>query len=491
MMPPPKKNVLIFCTDQLRADFLGCMGNPAARTPHLDALAALGTLHTRHYASNPVCMPSRASFVTGRTILAHRVLDNGIFLPETELTMPEVFRRNGWRTASFGKLHFQTYKPFAGDNSHESRERWESRELADWHGPYYGFEEVRLTVGHGEGCGGHYGLWRKEKFPDLKLGSGQADGEKFPEFDAYKSNLPPAAHHSTWTADRAIEFLDAPDDGRPFFLNVSFPDPHHPFTPPAPYGDRFDGVDFPPPHAVPEENDAKPKPYRDAMTRNPFPTDGGARHFPAFQGAVRNRVLANTHGMLSLIDENIGRVLAKLEATGRAQNTVIVFTSDHGDFLGDHHFLYKAQLPCRSLLHIPLIVAGPDIPAGQSDAPGSNIDVMPTLLAACGLEIPATVQGVVLPGPGEAPRRDHAFEAGWSKASREYHHFSIYMRDWRISYFPHLADGELYDLQADPWEHRNLFHSPAHAATRAALIEELLQAVGRAEPTMPPILTDW
>jgi len=486
-----RRNVIVFYTDQQRADSLGCMGNAFARTPHIDALAARGLLYTSHYATNPVCMPSRASFFTGRYTLAHRVLDNGIFLPSTELTMPDLFRRAGYRTASIGKLHFQTYRPYEGDTSMESFERWDSGEFDDWHGPYYGFEEVQLTLGHGESTSGHYGLWRRRNFPDLKIGHENAQSpEKYMRFLSFKSNLPLEAHHGTWVAERAIEFLDDPG-ARPFFLAVSFPDPHHPFTPPAPYSTMFDGVEFPAPHAVEGENSAKPLPYREAMTGNPFPRDGGVRAFPELKGPALHQVISHTYGMVALIDDCVGRVLAKLDEKGLRDDTVIVFSSDHGDFLGDHHFLYKGQLPCRSLLHIPLIIAGTGRKPGTVSAVCSNVDVMPTLLSSCGIEVPDVVQGAVLPGVGEAARRDYAFEAGWSKMSPAYHHFTIYEEAWRLSVFPYLADGEMYDLAADPCEYRNLFHDAAFRRTRDALTEELLFAVGMAEPKMPPVVTDW
>jgi arylsulfatase A-like enzyme len=129
---PIHKNVIVFYTDQQRADSLGCMGNPLARTPHLDALAARGVRYTRHYATNPVCMPSRCAFITGRYGQANGVIDNGIHLPARELTLPEVFRRAGYRTAAFGKLHFQTFKPTEPDVSFESYGRWNPGTLADW-----------------------------------------------------------------------------------------------------------------------------------------------------------------------------------------------------------------------------------------------------------------------------------------------------------------------------------------------------------------------
>jgi len=486
-----RKNVVVFYTDQQRADSLGCMGNPLARTGNIDALAARGVLYRNHYATNPVCMPSRASFITGRHLQAHGVVDNGVWLPETELTMPEVFRQNGYRTAAFGKLHFQTFHPFEGDMSMESMGRWSRGELDGWSGPYYGFEHVALTSAHGEHCTGHYGRWRRRNFPDLKLGIENAQGgETYPEFGSYKSNLPEQAHYNTWVADRAIEFLDRAGD-EPFYIHVSFPDPHHPFTPPAPYHSMFDGVEFPPPHAVPGENDTKPKPYQDAMAACPFPTDGGARRFPDFTGKAYQQVVAHTYGMIAMIDGCVGRVLAKLDEKGLSENTLVVFTSDHGDFLGDHHLLFKGQLPCRSLLHVPLIVACPGCKPGVVEAVSSNVDVMPTLLSECGIDVPETVQGVPLPTPGGTLLRDYAFAAGWSKASPHYHHYCLYKRDWRISVFPNLREGELYDLNEDPFEHRNLFHDMSCRHVRDRLVGELLNAVGAAEPKKPPAVTNW
>jgi len=151
---PRRKSVIVFNTDQQRADSLGCMGNAFARTPTIDSMARRGVLYTNHYAANPVCMPSRCAFITGRYPQANGVIDNGIFLPEREVTMPEVFRREGYRTAAFGKLHFQTYRSHEGDESMESIGRWKSGELDGWEGPYYGFERVQLTSCHGEGEGG-------------------------------------------------------------------------------------------------------------------------------------------------------------------------------------------------------------------------------------------------------------------------------------------------------------------------------------------------
>lgn len=489
---PNGRNVIIFYTDQQRADSLGCMGNSLARTPVIDGLARRGVLYTQHYSVNPVCMPSRAAFITGRYPQANGVIDNGVPLPQNQLTIPEVFRRHGYHTASFGKLHFQPYKSYPGSTSMEGMERWNAGELDNWRGPYYGFDEVALTSSHGEACTGTYGRWRAKNFPDLRLGPENAQGEtNFPQLLSYKSSLPLEAHPSTWVADQAIDFLNRYDGKAPFYIHVSFPDPHHPFTPPAPYHSIFDDVTFPPPHAVEGENERKPKPYREAMTGNPFPNDGEARHLPELVGKAYQQVVAHTYAMITLIDDCIGRVLAQVEELDLLSNTILVFTSDHGDFLGDHHFLFKGQIPCRSLLHIPLILVSPDSKPGIVPAVCSNIDVMPTLLMLSDIKTPHTVQGVVLPEPGVPPQRDYAFEAGWSKASPEWQHYTLYRQDWRITVFPLLRDGELYNLHQDPFEHNNLFHDAAYAQLRQSLTEELLFAVGAAEPPYPPVVTDW
>ena len=489
------KNVIVFGTDQQRADSLGCMGNSLAQTPNLDKLASQGVLYKNHYSTNPICMPSRASFITGCHLQAHRVLDNGIFLSKDQLTMPEVFRRAGYRTASFGKLHFQPtsdlFDTSKKNTSMESITRWNNGELDHWTGSYYGFEEVGLAVGHGEVGSGHYGRWRARNFPDLKIGPSHAQGDlNFPQYRCYKSNMPLEAHSSTWVADEAIKYLDKAGKG-PFYLNVSFPDPHVPFTPPAPYHSMFDDIKFPPPHAVEGENKIKPKVYREAMLRGASQENSNPEHYPDFNGQAYQQVVAHTHGMISLIDDCIGRVLAKLDEKGLTRETIIVFTSDHGDFLGDHHFFAKAVTPCRSLLHIPLIIVDPDSKRGIGNSVCSNVDVMPTLLSMCNIEIPDTVQGVILPGLGENPKRNYAFEAGWSKNGPDYLHYTIYKQEYRISIFPYLGEGELYDLRKDPFEHVNLFNDPAYKNIRHELIEELLYAVGLAEPERPPNAAKW
>ena len=494
--PGRRKNVIVIGTDQQRADSLGCAGHPVADTPHIDQLAARGTRYTRHYAANPVCMPSRAAFITGSHPPANGVTDNGVPLSDDQITLPRVFREAGYRTASFGKLHLHPHQAGAEDGYYESHARWHTRELDDWDGPYFGFERVGLAIIHGDAPGtGHYGNWRRAHYADYPGGLDHAHPrDKYPAFNCFRSTVPAEAWSSTWVANEAIDYLrahqrDATD--APFYLNVSFPDPHSPFCAPEPYASMFDDVTFPSPHAVENENAHKPGPWRRAMKNAPFPAYAGPAREGALTDAIYHRILANTHAMIKLIDENVGRLMDVLRELNLADETIVVFTSDHGDLLGDHHFILKGQLPCRSLLNVPLIICDPDMPGGEVDAPTSNIDVMPTLLRACGLEVPESVQGVALPAPGEAPRRDYAFECGWSTELAEAHHYTLYTEDWRLSVYPFAEDGELYDLRDDPWEHCNRYHDPGCRATRHALTERLMHAAGQAEPRCPPAVAPW
>jgi len=477
-----QKNVVVFYTDQQRYDALGYTGNQVARTPNIDSLAEDGLVYSRHYASNSVCQPSRASFLTGRHLRAHRLIDNGMDLPLNEITMPQVFADAGYATACIGKLHLASWE---SPDSPEGFARWRSGELDNWTGPYYGFQELRLCLGHGEGGAGHYGIWRRERFPDVEIGSANAQGEEnYPEINCYKSNLPKEAHSNSYILEETLKFLDRTGE-QPFYLHASFPDPHGPFTPPSPYNTMFREADMPPAHYREGEHDTKPSIYRDAMAGGPgneYNRDGGPWYVGNMRDTALRQAIAHTHGMNAFVDDTVGAILQALKDRGLYENTIVVYTADHGDFLGDHDYLVKGILPCDALTHVPLIIRDPGGAKGVEDRVNSNVDIMPTLLSKCGLEVPEGVQGVALPELGSECQRDYAYETGYSKISPEFHHYSIVKDDVRFSIFPHLNDGELYDLTVDPYELNNLYHHPDWQQRKQQLHEELLFAVGKAEP---------
>lgn len=469
-----KLNVVLICADQQRADGLGCYGDETAKTPNLDELAAQGSKHERHFAANPVCMPSRASLITGRLPCAHGGLDNGTHLPESEATLPGLLRDAGYRTASAGKLHFQTSENEDGHSSLESRQRWESGCLDAWDGPYYGFERVDLVVGHGERATGHYGRWRAQRFPGFKPGEG-ANGEgACLSLSAFKSTMPPEAHHNTWVAERAAERLEAfAEEGEPFFLFVSFPDPHHPFTPCAPYHSLFDDTEFPSPAGELGDNRNRPQPYREAAAGRPFAGSGDAAHFPELNGEGYQLVRRYTNAMAAHIDEGVGKVLRTLDRLGLRENTLVLYTSDHGDFLGDYGLLYKGPMASRSLLRVPLIMSGPDVARGTVQSVSSNIDVLPEILHRLEIPLPQGLQGAPLPRPDAEDFDRAALEVGSYRSRPEFLHYTRQTIDERLTWYPLLGEGELYDLAEDPEERSNLFGKSARRGWRDSLLKRL------------------
>ncbi len=489
------KNVILLHSDQQRGDGLGCYGNAAARTPNLDRLASEGVRFEHHYASNPVCMPSRASLLTGRHLPAHGVIDNGIPLDERELTLAQAFADRGYDTFAAGKLHLTPYLSPAGLRHGESLAAWKDGCFDGWDGPYYGFKRVALVLGHGEGAAsperGHYGRWLAANHPEA-FSMTRPNGEK-PEFPGvYRSNLPPEWHHSSYVADEIIKYLENADADKPFFLFGGFPDPHHPWTPPAAYAEMFDGVKLPEPRYREGEHETRPEHYRRLMNENLFPTDGGASKRP--EGRHLHEIIQNTYAMVALIDHAVGRILGAVEELGLADNTIICFTSDHGDLLGDHGLLHKGQLPFASLLRVPFVLRAPGVRPGVTAAPMSNTDVMPTLMELAEVGVPDRVQGrSFIPALTGHRERIHeaAFSCGWSKASPLFRHMSLHSEAYRITWWPGQQDGELYDLEADPCEFNNLFHEVHIRGRRDQLMEELLRTYAAAGPLEPHVVCSW
>lgn len=486
-----RPNILVFFTDQQRYDSLGCNGNPAARTPNLDALAAAGARLSNHIVANPVCMPSRASLFTGRFPNAHHVWTNGVPLPHTEQTLPQILQGLGYDTAAFGKLHFTPTLAHPGRGTPESKEAWVNGAMDGWHGPYYGFDHVKLTLGHGEMAlkVGHYANDVRARFGDLTAHL-TAPGKATAIRDSFPSSLPSGAHHSTWVADQTIEYLrEERRQDRPFFAFCSFPDPHHPFTPPQPYASMFDGAQLPGPYRG--DVAGKPEHYRMSVG-----VEGNGTRLQAEHDDELRAAMAHTYGMVTLIDHNVGRVLTTLRDVGLDDDTIVVFTSDHGELLGDHWLLRKGPFPCRSLLRVSCLIRVPGTvqPGTVLPNPTSNTDLLPTLVDLAGGIVPGDVQGrsLVSALQGEQPGPETALSMGWSMAwsqpDESYRHLSLFTQRWRLTWFPRIADGELYDLDADPYELVNLYHDPGYAKVRDELQFELLREYVRTEePALAPI----
>ena len=361
-------NFVILCTDQQRADSLGCAGNREAHTPNLDALAARGTRFTRHYTPNQICCPSRGTMITGLYPRHHGMTTNGRTLHDGLETLPGVLGRAGWDTHAVGKLHLQPIMAGVEHRMPESVPFWQAGLGRDWHGPYFGYRTVDFMIGESLLAteGGHYAAWLREEYPEilpLYQPDAALDGPLSDLDEAWVCAVPAELHYNTWIAERAVAFLERARP--PFLLFVSSPDPHHPFSPPRPWADRFDAARMPLPERMPGEL-GKLAPFvaeRPGLewidNTAPAVEQGGMASTAAVSDASLRRAIALTRGMEAMIDDAFGKVLGALERMGHAAETVVVFTSDHGEFLGRHGLLHKGPPPFGDLNRVSMMMAGP------------------------------------------------------------------------------------------------------------------------------------
>ncbi|MDT8390217.1 MAG: sulfatase-like hydrolase/transferase [Lentisphaeria bacterium] len=386
------KNILIILTDQQRKDSLGCYGNPVCRTPNLDRLAAGGVRFERNYVANPICMPNRLSLFTGKNIRNHGLWTNGLLIPE-QPTVAGHFRDHGYQTASIGKIHFTPYGGEGGNLESEAFWRQPENRDASWTGPYWGFEHVELTLGHTQPLA-HYGKW----FYDH--GGTDAMLKIHPvteRSDSGVRDLPEELHDSTFVAERAIDYIkNRRDPDQPFFLVASFPDPHHPFNPPAESAENYADADIVPPVGGPEDLASRPEHYQQHF-RGEWHRSGlhEARHPKGISNELSDEKIRHTYAMVDLIDRQVGKIIAALDQQGLREDTIVVFTSDHGELLGDHGLWYKGPFFYEGLVNTPLIMSNPgSIEPAVSQTLFSDLDLAPTLCDLAGLDPMPFMDGV-------------------------------------------------------------------------------------------------
>ncbi|MBI3938681.1 MAG: sulfatase-like hydrolase/transferase [Betaproteobacteria bacterium] len=497
---PSRPNILLITSDQQRADCFG-FENPHVRTPHIDGLAREGTRFSACITPNLVCQPARASILTGLLPLTHGVWDNGIDLdPHVgERGFAGTLARAGYRTAFVGKAHFATKATFRPTGTPECRSSG-ARYGPEWVGPYMGFEHVELAVlGHFDNpCPverppvGHYERWLYSRAPEeeverlyrasLRPGVGATQ--------TWHSALPVEWHSSSWIAERAIHWLEGRDRSRPFCMWVSFPDPHQPFDCPAPWSFLYDPKSVPLPGDRRRDLERRPWWYKATLEGTPRLADPGMRELRAKVSRIPDQsdeqlahMTANYYGMISLIDHNVGRILEALEAHGLAQNTLVVFTTDHGEMLGNHGLYLKGPWPLEDLLRVGLIARGPGVKRGQVIAePVSTLDLAPSFCDYAGVSAVADLQGKTLRSMLEGGSETRA--AAWSewhvhpaRCGVELKLRTVRTRRYKCTFELESGAGELYDLQNDPGEMTNLFDDPGYRRVRNEL-----EAMMRARP---------
>jgi len=497
-----KPNVLLITSDQQHWNTIGAL-NPEIATPNLDRLVAEGTNFTRAYCANPTCTPTRASIITGKYPSQHGAWSLGTKLPETETTIGDILSAQGYATALVGKAHFQ---PLAGTPEYPSLESYPILHNLDFwrrfHGPFYGFDHVELARNHTSEAhvGQHYALWLEER--------GCADWRKY--FQPPTGTLDRAArhtwaipeefHYDAWITERSNALMaEYHDDDRPFFLWASFFDPHPPYLVPEPWDRLYDAESLTVPEGVAGEHKQNPPHFALTQEEQPdfTPWNESGHRIQGFAShrlpeAERRRLVSTYYAMISLMDKYIGKILDRLDELGIADSTIVVFTTDHGHFFGQHGLQAKGAFHYEDLIRVPFIARLPGtIPAGRSSsAIQSHVDVAPTILELAGIEVPrmmtGVAQGEVWTGNKEK-QRDHAI--------CEFHHepttvnLRTYVDDrYKVTVYQNQTYGELFDLHTDPAEHHNLWNEPDHAELKNLLLLRYIWAELGKEPMWMPRL---
>jgi len=495
------RKILFITTDQMRYDAIGANGGAVARTPNIDSFAANGISYDRAQPQNVVCMPSRATMVTGQNIGTHGVWMNGVPLPVESPSVAAVLRDAGYRTALIGKSHFEPLlDPFL--RFEENRQGFAGTTEG-----HRGFDHMELAT-HGAAGFTHYSRWIRQNHPEaigmfFQVLDGDLEVSDVPGGDTgapqIKHNAVPRDwYHTDWVADRTISWLDGLNSDDDWFCWMSFPDPHHPWDPPESELHRVDWRELDLPVGYPQNQaereaiiDAKPRHWRlwyDGKLVSNYEAPG--KWVPATLTADQIReVNAMAHIENELIDEAIGRVLSAIDAKGWSDDLDIVFTTDHGEFQGDFGFLFKGPYHVDSLMRIPLIWRPAPSAGGGIDAtarvsrPVGLLDLAPTFCTIAGLQPPEWMEGRALPlDDADAVAR------GFERVTTEWDsrqpdgteiHLRTIMRDNFVctTYQPGTVhdgtEGELYDLVLDPLQQINLWDDPERRALRDELLVDL------------------
>lgn len=414
-----KPNILLLMTDQQRFDTINAAGFEFMKTPNLDRLVREGCMFNYAYSPNPICCPARHNMITGLPARYHTISDNDFNArcPGALPTVAQILSDNGYDTSAIGKMHFQPARRHNGFDKLQLCEEVPNYREDDEYAMYL------KSVGLGNIQNIHGVRNLLYMVPQRAL-------------------IPEEYHSTTWVADRSIEFIKTNNGRRPFFLFTSWIAPHPPFDVPETFADMYNGVDI-------------PEPYVSKTPLSPLSEENKKLGDHPNKNYLR-RMRALYYSAITQIDKNIGRILETLEKTGQLDNTLIIFTTDHGEMLGDHG-LYQKWLPYDSCCRIPFIVRYPSRIKGGTicnDFVDLN-DILPTILDAAGLEYPGEIE---LPGESvltDKKVKERSFQyVEYSKGNRRW--ISIRNKEYKYNYYYGGGREELFDMINDPYETTNL-----------------------------------
>lgn len=429
-------NVLVILTDQQRWDALGCAGNPDVHTPNLDALAEDAAHFPLSFCTHPVCTPSRYSILSGLYIHQHGGMSNRSTLSPGLPTFPRLLREAGYRTAAVGKMHFTpTYLDVGFDRLELAEQDGDGRLDDDYH---------RDLRAHGL-------LDTVDLIDQRREFRARASQAYWDSFGAQPTNLPDEWYSTNWIGERAVEHVQGWDNGANALM-VGFIKPHHPFDVPKSWLGGYDARSL---TILPGWTDMVPD--DDAVySHGYFPNQ-------ALTEETLRQVMVRYYASITQIDTQVGRMVDILKKKGLYDNTMIVFTADHGEYLGFHHMLLKSGYPYEPLARVPLLIKFPGgRGAGRKESLlVSGVDLAPTILRQAGIHPPTTMAGVDLADP--SADRDLVFLQGapGTYLARSRSHSLIWCQDGTKSL--------LFNLDDDPYQLQDRFGDPAVVRTRQEL----------------------
>lgn len=489
-----RPNILFLCTDQQRGDSLNCTGASWAVTPNLDKLASDGALFKNCYVQNPVCSPSRASLFTGKYVANHGLYANGVPLPKHQKMFTLTLAEAGYDCGMIGKQHLSPC-----DNWQTEPRQDDGYRVFQWsHGPNHRALEndyhhwLRAT---------HPNIYA-EVFPDKGANESTAYGN-VAKTGTPIDHVPFEAHYSHWVAERAIEFINHPrEEGESFCLMANFFDPHHPFGAPEEFRNKIDTNAIPIPNTRDNELSNKPA-IQEYYSEKSY--GGTAAGFKEYSDEEIREIRAQYWAMVALVDHEVGRILDELDKAGLTEDTLVVFSSDHGEMLGNHQQLLKGPQLYEDLTHVPLIAKWPgQIASGMSiDSLVQWVDLPATFLDAAGCSPSRGGQGAsllpLISGESDNWRNWAISEYRDSGFSMNPQLMTTMLRfeKWKLIIWhgkPATGgerDGELYDLDVDPHELQNLFHEISHIKIRRRLKSLLLDVMAESEDRTQRQVREW
>jgi len=507
-----KPNILLITTDQQRFDHLGLKGLKAITTPNLDRLGTEGIHFDRAYCPSPICTPTRVSLLTGRFPSTHYAYSIGVTAdPFPGPTIGQLMTEHGYATGLFGKTHFvrrdDEILQITGTRN-PPPEFFKS-----WKGPCLGFQEFLGSTGHTTNNipAMHYAEFLRKKgvdysrwFPQMR---GTYDHDQCGAWD-----IPAEFHDTQWVTNITSDFIRNHQGTQPWFAFSNFQDPHEPYVCPEPWYSRVDMARAPSYEGYrPGEFDDKPDIYKMALNKNFKQLNDGSIRGEIHGGAVtehstipsvfgepkkeaqKREALQATLGMIAFLDDRLGSILNVLEETGQIGNTIIIFTSDHGEMHGHHGLWGKGATAYEDCQRVPLLIWGPGLvePRGTVSALANLVDLPATILGQAGIPTPQEFQGrdltPILRGDSDSVQDATIIEMRGTRKTFNQH--TLVTAKHKLVVYKHTDHGELYDLEEDPDQYRNLWDNPAFAGLKLALLHRLAKLHMEREPHGRPRLS--